>query len=212
MSLSPLSWDSDKEELLVLDQRLLPVCKKYLRCGSLGECRNAIANMALRGAPLIGIAAMWGAALWLKNHPKGTLQQFKEACHHLASARPTAVNLAYELKRCIALMHTHRGDQVYRSLVNFIQEETQKLGEANQCISRYAAGELEKTFGTRPLSLMTLCNTGVLACGRGRNSTGDHLAPALPRANRNGLCLGNKALPTRRTADFLRTYRGRHSP
>ena len=98
MKYIPLHWKDG--EVFFLDQRKLPHQEEYVSCRTLEDCHRAIADMIVRGAPLIGVTAMWGLALWLKNHPHGTWKGWEEGCQHLATARPTAVNLFYAIKKC----------------------------------------------------------------------------------------------------------------
>ncbi len=53
-----LHWQGDR--LALLDQRLLPGEQRWLECHSAGEVAAAIADMVVRGAPAIGIAAAYG--------------------------------------------------------------------------------------------------------------------------------------------------------
>ncbi|MFA5050316.1 MAG: S-methyl-5-thioribose-1-phosphate isomerase [Candidatus Micrarchaeia archaeon] len=71
-------------KLIILDQRKLPFKKKYLKCKNEFETANAIKNMAVRGAPAIGIAGAYGIAL--SKNPKS-------ASIILKKSRPTAVDL-----------------------------------------------------------------------------------------------------------------------
>ena len=60
-NVNPIIWQEDK--ILVLDQRLLPYEKKYIELTSYKDVINAIRDMVVRGAPLIGITAAYGMAL-----------------------------------------------------------------------------------------------------------------------------------------------------
>ncbi|HEY4582536.1 MAG TPA: S-methyl-5-thioribose-1-phosphate isomerase, partial [Lysobacter sp.] len=57
----PIRWTGDALELL--DQRRLPFAVDYVRCEDHAAVADAIANLTVRGAPAIGIAAAWGAVL-----------------------------------------------------------------------------------------------------------------------------------------------------
>src|SRR5207247_8694717 len=56
-----VEWTS--EGIRMLDQRLLPTEEKYLMLRSYEEVADAIKNMAVRGAPAIGVSAAMGLAL-----------------------------------------------------------------------------------------------------------------------------------------------------
>ena len=168
MKIVPLYWNGG--ELALLDQRLLPREERLISCTTPEDCHRAIKEMVVRGAPLIGITAMWGLALWLKNNKNKSWTQWEEICSYLVSARPTAVNLAYEIQRCREVVkreydkkRSFRG--IYEHLVDFIHAQTKKLHQDCQRMAILAEGELSRIYGGKPLCLMTLCNTGVLACG-----------------------------------------------
>ena len=52
--------------LYLLDQRALPFKKTYVRCGGLKDIVEAINNMTVRGAPLLGIVAAYGVVLGIQ--------------------------------------------------------------------------------------------------------------------------------------------------
>ena len=87
-----LRWTGHQLELL--DQRRLPHAVEYLRITEWREVVDAIATMAVRGAPAIGVAAAWGVVLASRAG-----ENLDEAMAALRTSRPTAVNLAWSLDR-----------------------------------------------------------------------------------------------------------------
>ncbi len=84
----------------LLDQRLLPAREEYLRLGSGEEVAQAIEEMAVRGAPAIGVAAAMGVAVELARTPDAELgDALERVCARLRDTRPTAVNLSWALDR-----------------------------------------------------------------------------------------------------------------
>jgi methylthioribose-1-phosphate isomerase len=79
--------------LRILDQRALPGSVRYLECDQADAVADAIACLAVRGAPAIGIAAAYGVALAAARHAADP-PAFERAVARLATARPTAVQLA----------------------------------------------------------------------------------------------------------------------
>ncbi len=71
-------------KLIILDQRKLPFKKEYLICKNEAQVAKAIKEMAVRGAPAIGIAGAYGIAI--SKNPK-------KAASILKKSRPTAVDL-----------------------------------------------------------------------------------------------------------------------
>jgi methylthioribose-1-phosphate isomerase len=131
----------DGEALVVLDQTLLPGREEYLRLTTPDAVAEAIRRLAIRGAPLIGVAAGYGVAL----DPGGA--------EVLKAARPTAVNLAYAVDRVYAA-----ADRLAEARAIHAEEEA-----ASGAIAEHGA---ELLGGAR--RILTHCNTGALAApGRG---------------------------------------------
>lgn len=164
----PLEWNDGS--LKLVDQRFLPHQIDYVVATNIEQAHAAIKDMVVRGAPLIGFSALYGMALWVKNQKVITPESAEQARLYLESARPTAVNLAYEAKRAEAMIvDGHKKnkslDQIFNEVVAFADEQMRQLGEDNLTMAQTAAKALEAKYGTRKLNLMTLCNTGFLACG-----------------------------------------------
>jgi methylthioribose-1-phosphate isomerase len=136
----------EDDAVVVLDQRRLPDEEVDLVCRSSAEVAEAIRTLAVRGAPAIGIAAAYGYSLAAQKR-----ENLETAVATLASARPTAVNLAWALDE----ISRWDGDPAERA--RQIHAE-----EVDRCraMSRHAAGLLQPC--TRAL---THCNAGGLATG-----------------------------------------------
>jgi len=93
------------EHLYILDQRLLPHRVEYLSCSRYCEVVDAIREMAVRGAPAIGITAAFGMVIaayevLAENGDQDRMRSYlAEASGELFKARPTAVNLAWALEK-----------------------------------------------------------------------------------------------------------------
>jgi methylthioribose-1-phosphate isomerase len=134
--------------LLMLDQRVLPGREEWLALTSYREVAAAIREMAVRGAPAIGIAAAYGMALAaLCGHDLG------EASRELAASRPTAVNLFWALER-IASLPCLDAEGVLAEAQAIEAEDY----EMNFTIGRYGAALIPAGA-----NVMTICNTGALA-------------------------------------------------
>jgi len=166
-AVSPLEWKND--ELVLVDQRKLPLTESFVTCKTVEDTFEAIKVMVVRGAPLIGFSALYGMALAAKELETFDLTKFKKSGDFLKSARPTAVNLAYEVDRAIELASSldkeGRQGEIYNSLVSFSHAQIEKIFKDNTNMAKLAMKDLEEKYGDRPLRLMTLCNTGFLACG-----------------------------------------------
>lgn len=165
---SPIIWKNHK--LYLLDQRLLPHEEKFVEVNDLAECAVAIKDMVVRGAPCIGFTAIYGMALWLKNQDSLTVEKCRKACDEMIAARPTAVNLSFEVNRCFTLMKKsiESGEaktSLYEKLVSFGDLQIKESHEKNTAMAKIGFGELKKRVGDKKWNLMTHCNTGFLACG-----------------------------------------------
>jgi S-methyl-5-thioribose-1-phosphate isomerase len=117
--------------------------------------------LAIRGAPLIGVAAAYGIALELaRDGSPGTLEH---ACRLLAGARPTAVNLGWAVARVqAAAQGAAPGGAGQAALA-----EAQAIHGQEERASRAIAGAGADLLG-QPRVVLTHCNTGALAApGRG---------------------------------------------
>ena len=98
-------WKHDA--LYVLDQRLLPFKETYIRCATARDAAKAIKDMAVRGAPLIGLVAAYGVVLGVRETVarRGRVRpgDMERICRRLQETRPTAVNLSWALARMKAV-------------------------------------------------------------------------------------------------------------
>jgi methylthioribose-1-phosphate isomerase len=137
-------YEEDGPRVVLLDQRRLPDEVVELSCGSVAELAAAIRELAIRGAPAIGVAAAYGLALAAE-----TGEDVDAAAEVLAATRPTAVNLMWALEQLRAEPTPGRARALHEE-------------EVVRC--RAMAGHAAELFrpGTRAL---THCNAGGLATG-----------------------------------------------
>ena len=157
-TLRPLRWEDDA--LLILDQRRLPQAEAWIRCTGAACVAAAIRDMAVRGAPAIGIAAAYGAALSAARHlgPGGAGRGAVEAeMEVLAAARPTAVNLFWALERMRRRLAEGAGAAALLAEARAMHEEDIA---ANRRMGALGAERIAPGSG-----VLTHCNTGSLATG-----------------------------------------------
>ena len=163
--LNPIKWD---DCLYLIDQRILPHTENWVKVTSLEQTFEAISTMVVRGAPCIGASAIFGMALWAKSQDTVSPENIKKAAEYLITARPTAVNLKYEVDRCVDLFSKENlvnGKMLFERLVQFGLKSLSESYEKNKSMAEFATIELEKKYGDKKLRIMTHCNTGYLACG-----------------------------------------------
>ena len=147
----------------ILDQRRLPHAVKYLRLKSARQVAKAIRDMAIRGAPAIGVAAAMGLALTAyrsktKNREK-LLEKLRESYEVLRASRPTAVNLFWALDRVMRIAESSKdAEEVRRRVVEEALKIMEEDIEANKRMGEYGARLIED--GDR---ILTHCNAGALA-------------------------------------------------
>jgi len=86
----------------LLDQTRLPVEECVLTCRDVPALVSAIQRLAVRGAPLLGVAGAYGVALAAHRGDDVTA-----AARQLSGARPTAVNLGWGVRQALA---AYRGE------------------------------------------------------------------------------------------------------
>jgi methylthioribose-1-phosphate isomerase len=127
---------------------------------------DAIRNMAVRGAPAIGIAAAYGVVLAARENFERHREKWRRgmagALESLALSRPTAVNLGWALNRMQAAFAGIEGNPETALLA-----EAQRIHDedvaANLRIGELGAGLLPPGDGL--VSVLTHCNAGALATG-----------------------------------------------
>ncbi|WP_159887475.1 S-methyl-5-thioribose-1-phosphate isomerase [Paenibacillus puerhi] len=171
--LQSVRWNSLKDRLDLLDQRLLPDEIVYLELTTAEQVWDAIKQLAVRGAPAIGISAAFGVYLGIRSVDSGReelLAEVNRQCDYLATSRPTAVNLFWALDRMrarAAVLLGEAGDgaadleAAKRALLDeaiAIQAEDE---ETCRLIGEHALSLFQDDMG-----VLTHCNAGGLATAR----------------------------------------------
>lgn len=150
--------------VVTIDQRLLPEREVWIEMKSCDEVAEAIREMKVRGAPLIGVTAAYGLAL-TAYHSKARnkeelVKEIETSADILRKTRPTAVNLFWAIERILNKVKNAAGD--VDDLKNIIIEEARRISDedvaANRKIGEYGA-ELLNDGDT----VLTHCNAGKLA-------------------------------------------------
>lgn len=167
MSFTTVEWDLDKQVLRILDQTLLPDREHYLDLESCAACVEAIKNLRVRGAPLIGVVAGYG--VYLASSQADSWQSYQTEIKRLREARPTALNLNASVDYVTAL------DDEKSGLENLAEQHLQgahqwadQEKETCDAIGIHGAKLLPSSC-----NVMTYCNAGKLAT----NGLGTALAP-----------------------------------
>ncbi len=215
-----LAWDRDC--LRLLDQTRLPVEEIYLRLTGYRQVAEAIKSMRIRGAPALGCAAAYAVALAAMEFETLPSQQFfpqlATACVELIATRPTAVNIAWAVRR-------------QREAIAGISDPgraTERLLEEAQAIqdedvrSNRAMGRLGAQLVADGSTVLTHCNAGALAtagygtalgiiraaveAGKHVRVFADETRPLLQGARLTAWELTRDGIPTTLIADTMAGY------
>jgi len=162
--------ESDPSVVRVIDQQKLPFFFEIAELRSVDDIYNAIRNMTIRGAPLIGAAAAFGiylATLEITNTTNIRLH-LENAARYLTSCRPTAVNLSWAVNYVTdrldpGLPPNLLSSAALESALSICEKEKNNcmaIGKSGlpilEAISAGKKGE--------PVNILTHCNAGWLAC------------------------------------------------
>ena len=156
-----VEWQDGRIRLI--DQRLLPGRLEYLSLQSLAQAAAAIRDMAVRGAPAIGITAAYAVVLAAharyQENPNTWRMLLEPDLKFLVEARPTAVNLHWAVQRMRNVFASVSGDPLPALLA-----EAQRI-HAEDIAANQRMGELGAALIAPGSGVLTHCNTGALATG-----------------------------------------------
>ncbi len=156
----------EDDAVVLLDQTRLPGERVDLRCATVPELCAAIRELAIRGAPAIGIAAAMGMAQAARRSSATGIPalwaELADASAQLAASRPTAINLGWALARCDDVIEGADGTPddlraALGALARRIHED-----EVARCRAMGGHGAELLAGGAR---VLTHCNAGGLATG-----------------------------------------------
>jgi methylthioribose-1-phosphate isomerase len=162
-----IRWEEPPEGpvLVLLDQTRLPAEEVERVCTDAPALVEAIRSLAVRGAPLLGIAGAYGVAL-------AAARGFDvdEAAAALAGARPTAVNLAVGVRRAQTAYRAEfarSGDagQAAAAALAAARRLHEEDAEASARMAECGLALLDELLPGGGHRILTHCNTGSLVSG-----------------------------------------------
>jgi len=159
----------DPSIVQIIDQTKLPHEYVVRDLSNYREGAQAIREMLVRGAPLIGATAAW--SLYLAaiegSATEDPVSFVKQAALELGETRPTAVNLRWALDRVLGVIHQSGED---RQLVSLLRSEAQSICDEDVEIS-WNIGvhgcalleEIAEEKSGEVVNVLTHCNAGALA-------------------------------------------------
>jgi methylthioribose-1-phosphate isomerase len=151
-------------EVVLIDQRRLPAEEVYLHCADPAQVAAAIKDMAIRGAPAIGVAAAFAMALGAgRSTAEGTAlrRELDKIGDELRATRPTAVNLSWavdRMRRRFEGAFPQGRDEVRRALL----DEALAI-QAEDLAACRRMGDLGAELLPPAARVLTHCNAGALA-------------------------------------------------
>jgi methylthioribose-1-phosphate isomerase len=174
-------WSPDGTAVRIIDQRVLPGDYVELDLHTLDEVCDAIATLAVRGAPAIGVAGAMGLVVSLRPHteiaPGAFADRLTMHAERIRATRPTAVNLPWALDRMLRRA-AHEGGTP-REILDVLHEEATRILAEDRAMCR-SIGEHGVALLAPDARVLTHCNAGALATG----GMGTALAPIYVAAER----------------------------
>jgi S-methyl-5-thioribose-1-phosphate isomerase len=158
-----VTFDSARNEVLLIEQRLLPHDFKIVAAGDYHETAAAIHDMIVRGAGAIGATAAYGLAQGARAFRGSDLSKFKRHVERvyqtLKAARPTAVDPVNAMNQVLAAMRAGETVEEQQALALAEAEEFANEDVAHcQDIGKHGAKLIKNSS-----NLLTHCNAGWLA-------------------------------------------------
>jgi methylthioribose-1-phosphate isomerase len=152
----------------VIDQRKLPFEFTVIELGTAEDAYDAIRNMVVRGAPLIGVTAAFGMYLAAKNSSQDQWsEEVKSAGEKLVSSRPTAVNLKYAIDLSLEELHYSGSrertiERIFHMAIKLAEDEVKRCRK----IGEYGVELVQDLYNKKKetVNILTHCNAGWLAC------------------------------------------------
>lgn len=157
-----IEWTDDG--VVMLDQRVLPGQEVYLTFTRPEEVIEAIADLVIRGAPAIGVAAAMGMALGAQSfsdEPEAFRAQMADLSGRMNAARPTAVNLRWAVRRANRVAEEALAEGVAAAKARLVAEA--KLMHRQDIEMNRAMGRHGAALVPDEATILTHCNAGALA-------------------------------------------------
>ncbi|MEY4498177.1 MAG: hypothetical protein RJA40_282 [Actinomycetota bacterium] len=157
-TIKAIEWRDNK--VILLDQTLIPVSEEYVAFDSVEQLIIAIQRLVVRGAPALGVTGAYGVVVAMDEAARKnwSSDELEKAIDDLRDARPTAVNLAWAVEKIRALVPRGR-DAVLAAAEELASEDKKSSTD----MGNIGADWFVNSLGSRPLTLLTHCNTGSLA-------------------------------------------------
>ena len=153
----------EKNIVKIIDQTKLPHQFIIKELKNVEDVINAIKNMEVRGAPLIGATAAYGLVLSLLE--KNDISFLKKSSEKLIQSRPTAINLKWAVDRMMAKLLGVNSEKLYETAVNEAKEICNEDIKFCKNIGLNGLEIIKKIYKkkNKTVNILTHCNAGWLA-------------------------------------------------
>jgi methylthioribose-1-phosphate isomerase len=161
--------ENDPATVCVIDQQKLPFSFEIKNLRSVDDVYEAIENMTVRGAPLIGAAGAFGLYLATLEITSQTniREHLSNAARYLTSCRPTAVNLSWAVNYALEKLFAGLSPgSLSETALNIAVEICETDKEYCRQIGKHGLKLIESLSEQKkgePLNILTHCNAGWLA-------------------------------------------------
>jgi len=157
-------WAPEGDAVRIIDQTRLPESLVEVDLRTVDDVCDAIARLAVRGAPAIGVAGAMGLVAALAPHtgePEAAFRARMSAyAARIASVRPTAANLSWAVNRVLDVGREMRGSN--QALLSSLRERATALLDDDRAMCR-RIGEHGEALVPDGARVLTHCNAGALA-------------------------------------------------
>lgn len=145
--------------IVVLDQTCLPHEERYLEMRTVEAVGEAIRELRVRGAPLLGLCGAAGLAVAAEDRGVSD-EALRTAMDELDATRPTAVDLGAALRRALTLALDAPEEQRRDLLWDHAETVARERLDEDERLAETGAPLIQPRW-----SVLTHCNTGALATG-----------------------------------------------
>lgn len=162
-----VQWNCDADGFLrLIDQTRLPGEVVFRDCYTTEDVWQAIKELAVRGAPAIGVAAAYAIVLAARHNRQTQtelfLERLRERASYLKSCRPTAVNLAWAVDQMLQSVESCRDGTDPATMLNMLLAKAHAIRDEDAGMCR-AIGEHGARLLPSSGGVLTHCNAGALA-------------------------------------------------
>ena len=157
-------WFDEKKQIVkIIDQTKLPHQFIIKDIKTVKDAINAIKNMEVRGAPLIGATAAYGIVLAALE--SSDFNFIKKSSENLIKSRPTAINLKWAVDRMIKKLSKIKSDQIFNTALNEAKDICEEDEKFCQKIGLNGLKIIEEIYNKKKdmVNILTHCNAGWLA-------------------------------------------------